>query len=572
MIIETKENNSSIIAFLKRSYLFLEDRDYKLADEYANKVLDINPECGEAYFIRFMCDFEIQFIDNKYSYNVDKFINIHTQNIIVRINQNSNYQKAVRFNFSKIKELEKEINDSIINRLIYISKNVQLNIDDLTNIYYFFNKNNIQSGDLENRLYQIACGTSNYIIFSKVFNILKNNRTYNKKIYISAYEHFKETNFSNDDYYSLIKNHQDFNEQVLLELYNNLEMDKYETVIESYKLMSKNQALDEKIFDKIIKCLENGEYDKFEKLRTSVNNKDFDENLFDKVCKRLDKNNIEKLYNYVESHKHYPKLSEKIYDISNEFLTNSEYSCFKKCFALIKNNPDIVEKASTEVCKYLERAEYQKVEALYSEIKDYKNVKIEFVSILLEIVPLLNRYYGDYYIKEKHIETYYDRGADDYVEREVMVTLINENNTSRKNEIVYLFNKLRKIETEINSKYKNIDTKKIIYSLATKAKTDIRAEVDLYGYLGNYRDSKAKRRKTIFKFNKMHIICPYIIIFLIFIFFVIFCFGVKSAGPFEDGLFFIRIGLGAGVLLIIGFFCLLMKTEDKYEFLNFNNI
>ena len=36
---------------LKRAQMFLEDKDSKLATEYAQKVLDIDPECADAYMV-----------------------------------------------------------------------------------------------------------------------------------------------------------------------------------------------------------------------------------------------------------------------------------------------------------------------------------------------------------------------------------------------------------------------------------------------------------------------------------------------------------------------------------------
>ncbi len=44
----------NIAPLLKRAKIFLEDADFKSANEYAEKVLDIEPECGEAYIVKLL--------------------------------------------------------------------------------------------------------------------------------------------------------------------------------------------------------------------------------------------------------------------------------------------------------------------------------------------------------------------------------------------------------------------------------------------------------------------------------------------------------------------------------------
>ncbi len=48
---------------LKRAFMFLEDGDWKSADEYCEKVLDIDPENGLAYFIKLMVEFNSTKLD-----------------------------------------------------------------------------------------------------------------------------------------------------------------------------------------------------------------------------------------------------------------------------------------------------------------------------------------------------------------------------------------------------------------------------------------------------------------------------------------------------------------------------
>lgn len=46
-------------SYLKRAFIFAEDKDWVKAAEYCEKVLDIDPECAEAYFCKMLIDFKI---------------------------------------------------------------------------------------------------------------------------------------------------------------------------------------------------------------------------------------------------------------------------------------------------------------------------------------------------------------------------------------------------------------------------------------------------------------------------------------------------------------------------------
>ena len=69
---------------LKRVFIFLEDGDFNAADEYCEKVLDINPECAEAYLGKTMAELKVR-NKNALSKQAEPFSN------------NKNFQKAVRY-------------------------------------------------------------------------------------------------------------------------------------------------------------------------------------------------------------------------------------------------------------------------------------------------------------------------------------------------------------------------------------------------------------------------------------------------------------------------------------------
>ena len=56
VVVNNTATNSSTAPLLKRAFMFLEDADFNGADEYAEKVLDIDPECAEAYLAKLMAE------------------------------------------------------------------------------------------------------------------------------------------------------------------------------------------------------------------------------------------------------------------------------------------------------------------------------------------------------------------------------------------------------------------------------------------------------------------------------------------------------------------------------------
>ena len=93
-----------IAPLLRRTFLFLEDGEFDSADEYAEKVLDINPECAEAYVAKLLIEFELK----KPS---DLAMNE------TPISDSPNYQKAIRFATPEYRETVEGYNNAIIKRL-----------------------------------------------------------------------------------------------------------------------------------------------------------------------------------------------------------------------------------------------------------------------------------------------------------------------------------------------------------------------------------------------------------------------------------------------------------------------
>ena len=90
VVTESPTTNANTAALLKRAYMFLEDGEWDSANEYCERVLDIDPECAEAYLGKLLSNLKV--IKQEALRNQAK-----------PFDSNNNYQKAVRFADEKLK-------------------------------------------------------------------------------------------------------------------------------------------------------------------------------------------------------------------------------------------------------------------------------------------------------------------------------------------------------------------------------------------------------------------------------------------------------------------------------------
>ncbi len=107
----TSESNDKTVPRLKRAFLFLEDKDWKNADAYCEKVLDMKPENSQAYIGKLMAEFHVSkferladckealFESNNYK-NAYKFADNNTKSKLEDYNKSAIYNKA----FEKFKQ------------------------------------------------------------------------------------------------------------------------------------------------------------------------------------------------------------------------------------------------------------------------------------------------------------------------------------------------------------------------------------------------------------------------------------------------------------------------------------
>lgn len=88
---------STVDSLLKRAYMFLEDGEWEDANEYCEKVLDIDPECAEAYLGKLMVEVKVKNID-------------FLSNLQFSFEKSKNYLKAIRFADD---DLKKKLDDTL---------------------------------------------------------------------------------------------------------------------------------------------------------------------------------------------------------------------------------------------------------------------------------------------------------------------------------------------------------------------------------------------------------------------------------------------------------------------------
>ncbi|MBQ2377904.1 MAG: TIR domain-containing protein, partial [Clostridia bacterium] len=99
-------------ALLKRALLFLEDGDFDSADEYAEKILDIDPECSDAYIVKLLIDLKLRSASQISSYATP-------------IDRNPNYIKALRFAKGDTRNTIEGYNQTIVERIELDNKKQQ---------------------------------------------------------------------------------------------------------------------------------------------------------------------------------------------------------------------------------------------------------------------------------------------------------------------------------------------------------------------------------------------------------------------------------------------------------------
>ena len=106
--------HANTASLLKRAFIFLEDGDWNSANEYCEKVLDVDPECAQSYLGKLMAELHVRKQEDLKD-QAESFAS------------NNNYQKAVRF-------ADKKLEDALTGYIAYINtRNENACLDNIYN-------------------------------------------------------------------------------------------------------------------------------------------------------------------------------------------------------------------------------------------------------------------------------------------------------------------------------------------------------------------------------------------------------------------------------------------------------
>ena len=104
VIVQSEGHAQDAAPLLRRAFIFLEDGEFDSADEYAEKVLDINPECAEAYVAKLLVELKLN--------NPADLAGCKAP-----FSNSKNYQKAIRFASPEYRETIEGYNNAVIKRI-----------------------------------------------------------------------------------------------------------------------------------------------------------------------------------------------------------------------------------------------------------------------------------------------------------------------------------------------------------------------------------------------------------------------------------------------------------------------
>lgn len=100
-------------ALLRRGHLFLEDKDWENADTYFDKVLDLDPECADAYLGKLLAQLRITSVNN---ISCDRII---LPDDFSTAEELEGYKKASRFGDGQIKQSLQKVKTAVEAKVVY---------------------------------------------------------------------------------------------------------------------------------------------------------------------------------------------------------------------------------------------------------------------------------------------------------------------------------------------------------------------------------------------------------------------------------------------------------------------
>ncbi len=93
--------NADVAPLIKRIFMFLEDKDWKSADDYCEKVLDLEPENASAYLGKFLADLNLSSAEELSNISMLKNKTNNKASVLSRV-ENINYKKICKYGNEKL--------------------------------------------------------------------------------------------------------------------------------------------------------------------------------------------------------------------------------------------------------------------------------------------------------------------------------------------------------------------------------------------------------------------------------------------------------------------------------------
>ena len=110
VVVQQSASNATVESLLKRVFIFLEDEDFISANDYCEKILDIDPENAQAYFGKVLVEYRLSSQEQLCE-------------MIFDITKSKNFQKALRYADAKYKEVLEEIDTKLHKKLLLFKLN-----------------------------------------------------------------------------------------------------------------------------------------------------------------------------------------------------------------------------------------------------------------------------------------------------------------------------------------------------------------------------------------------------------------------------------------------------------------
>ncbi len=157
-------------ALTKRGYFFLEDGDYKSADEYFDKALDENPEDSKAYLGKVLVEFHFS--------NIEEL-----SNSFVNLDGNKTYDRAIRFATEGEQAQLEEVKETLARKIL---------MQQMVSVLSYATQQK-ERNEINEQLRQL-CSSSTLDGYQKAYEVVKDayEREVNRKIYtlslVESYE------------------------------------------------------------------------------------------------------------------------------------------------------------------------------------------------------------------------------------------------------------------------------------------------------------------------------------------------------------------------------------------------